>query len=256
MKAAPADTGLTFDWPERESFPFVLFACVLLSLLAHATTFVVFQVVYPQRVTIPPPPPQVSLLTASSPENEALLRWIAAEDPALAASAPGVVPPALLAVPYRPSFATARTPPLGSVEAPAPVKYPPARNPLAIIASASPHAAPEPGASLPMRTTLEISPAISDRGLKPPTFVWKDRASQPLQPLRALIGVNARGDVRFTFLQRSSGADSIDTEALAQLARLSFGPASAEIAWGVVTVDFGAEAYTNTPAELRRRERK
>ena len=36
---------------------------------------------------VPPPPPQVSLLMPSSLENETLLRWFAAEDPALVASA-------------------------------------------------------------------------------------------------------------------------------------------------------------------------
>src|SRR5882757_7824418 len=113
MKAAPSETGLIFEWPERERFPFILFGCVFLSLVAHVATFFVFQVVYPQRVTIPPPPPQVSLLTASSPENQALLRWIAAEDPALVASARSVVPPGLLEVPYRPSYTTGHAVPLG-----------------------------------------------------------------------------------------------------------------------------------------------
>ena len=73
MKSPAADPGLIFDWSLRERFPLILFGCVFLSAVAHVATFFLFQVIYPQRVTISPPPPQVELLTASSPENEALL---------------------------------------------------------------------------------------------------------------------------------------------------------------------------------------
>ncbi len=253
MKTAPADTGLTFHWPDRDRFPFILFGCVFLSLLIHVGTFFVFQVVYPQRVTIPPPPPQVSLLTATSPENEALLRWIAAEDPALVASARSVIPANLLDVPYRPSYAIRRTPPLTSVEVPAPLQFPPPRSPLDIIASAAPAPVAESPTPLPMRTTLQISAPLGERGLKPPNFAWKRRATMPLQPLRALIGVAPSGQVRFAFLQRSSGDAAIDTEALHQLESLAFAPDADPVTWASATIEFGAEAYTGAPAELRNR---
>jgi hypothetical protein len=54
--------GLTFEWPTRERFPWALFGFVFLSLVAHVATFFIFQVTYPQRVTIPPPGPQVAVL--------------------------------------------------------------------------------------------------------------------------------------------------------------------------------------------------
>lgn len=253
MKPAAAENGLTFAWPEREGFPFILFGCVFLSLVVHAGTFFLFQVVYPQRVTIPPPPPQVSLLTASTPENEALLRWIAAEDPALVASARSVVPPGLLEAPYRASYTRHEAVPLGSVETPAPLQYPPARSPLAIIASALPKPLPEAPAPLPMRTTLNVSPTLEERGLKPPGFRWKERSNQPLQALQALIGVSQRGTVQFTFLQRTSGDEAIDGEALQQLSQLQFAPAPAAMTWGTAVLEFGAEAYAETPAEIRQR---
>jgi len=253
MRSPPAETGLTFDWPDRDRFPFILFGCVFLSLIIHTGTFFVFQVVYPQRVTIPPPAPLVSLLTASSPENEALLRWIAAEDPALVASARSVVPAGLLAVPYRPSFAIRRAQPLGSVEPAAPIQFPPPRTPLSIIASAAPVAVAPPAAPLPMRTTLQLSPTLEERGMKPPGFHWTQPALQPLHPLRALIAVNERGEVRFAFLQRSSGDAGIDTETLQQLQGLRFSLAEAPLTWATATIEFGAEAYASAPAELRRR---
>lgn len=255
MKATP-DTGLTFDWPERDRFPLILFGCVFVSLVVHTATFFVFQVVYPQRVTIPPPPPLVSLLTTSSPENEALLRWIAAEDPALVASARSVVPPNLLDVPYRPSFSTSRTAPLGSVEAPVAVQFPPPRSALTIIASAQPQPPPPAGVTLPMRTTLSLSATLAERSVRPPSFQWKQQASQPLRPLQALIGVTDRGAVQFAFVQRSSGNADIDREAVTQLEKLSFAPSDAAITWALATVDFGAEAYAGAPSELRNRSGK
>ena len=256
MKTAPADAALTFDWPERERFPIILFCCVFVSLVIHTATFFVFQVVYPQRVTIPPPPPLVSLLTPSSPENESLLRWIAAEDPALVASARSVVPPDLLKVPYRPSFSAAHTAPLGSVKSPEVVQFPPARTPLAIIASAAPPPALEANATLPMRTTIGLSSVLAERSVKPPSFRWKQRASQPLQSLRALIGVTDHGEVRFAFVQHSSGDEGIDGETVHQLEQLTFAPADAPITWALATVEFGAEAYSKAPPELRLRSAK
>jgi hypothetical protein len=226
----------------------VLFGCVFLSLVAHIATFFIFQVVYPQRVTIPPPAPQVALLTGSSPENESLLRWIAAEDPALVASAHSVAPPNILAVPYRPSFATVRTNPRGSVEAQEPMPFPPARSPLAIIRSAAPRSTPVSSAGTSAPTHVAFSSALEGRALiKPAEFTWKSKAVQPLSPFRALVGVTGPGEVRFTFLQHPSGNDSADAEALAQLGRLSFAPAEAPITWALATITFGADAYGENP---------
>ncbi|MEI9896045.1 MAG: hypothetical protein WDN28_19790 [Chthoniobacter sp.] len=113
MSAPVPEPNVILAAPDDSGFPYVLFFCVLGSLLAHAGTFFLFQVVYPQRVTIPQPAPHVSLLTPSSPENIALLRWIEAEDPALVANDNPLAPPGLAEVRYRPSFASPRTAPLG-----------------------------------------------------------------------------------------------------------------------------------------------
>src|SRR5579871_1381696 len=140
MKTPVPEAELTFVSANDRGFPFILFLCVLGSVLLHAATFFLFQVVYPQRVTIPAPAPRVSLLTPSSPENIALLRWIEAEDPALVASDHADAPPGLAEVRYRPSFARPRTAPLGAPEEqPHAVRYPPARDRL--LPDTAPHAA-------------------------------------------------------------------------------------------------------------------
>jgi hypothetical protein len=241
---------LTFDWPRAERFPWILFGCVFLSLVAHAASFFVFQVVYPQRVTIPFPPQRVSLLTPSSPENRNVLRWIAAEDPALVARTHSVAPTTLLEVPYRPSYQTVRTSPRGSVEPEVVVEYPPARPPLSIVRSAAPRSLPPVPAVQPAPTGVTFSAPLHDR---PPTsrlaFSWRQRASEPLEPLSALLGVTDRGEVQFALLQHSSGNQAIDREAIAQLQRITF-PAteSAPVTWAFATVSFGQDAYL-VPAE-------
>jgi hypothetical protein len=71
-----------------------------------------------------------------------------------------------------------------------------------------------------------------------------------------LIGVTDRGEVRFAFIQRSSGDEGLDSEAVRQLEQLTFAPADAPITWALASVDFGAEAYATAPAELRNRSAK
>lgn len=249
MKAPAADPVVAFAWPQRERFPLVLFGCVFLSAVAHLATFFVFQVIYPQRVTIPPPPPQVELLTASSPENEALLRWIDAEDPALVANAHAVLPPNLLDVPYRPSYEQSRLTPKGSVEAPVVVQFPPARSAFAVIRSVTPKAEPAARAAVATPSGVTFSSPLRDRmPTQPAAFTWRNRASEPAEPFRALIGVTDRGEVRFAIPQQSSGQPSLDAEALAHLEKLTFSHASEPIMWGMATVTFGAEAYAENRA--------
>src|SRR5882757_956321 len=79
-----ATESLLFTWdsPRRRRAAFLAF--LALSLLAHAVCFYIFQVVYPPTVTLLPPPARVALITPASEEGRTLLRWIDAEDPALA----------------------------------------------------------------------------------------------------------------------------------------------------------------------------
>ena len=79
-----ATEPLLFSWdsPRRRRAAFLGF--LALSLFAHAVCFYIFQVVYPPTVTLLPPPARVALITPASEEGRTLLRWIDAEDPAVA----------------------------------------------------------------------------------------------------------------------------------------------------------------------------
>ena len=249
---APA-ANLTFDWPRREGFPFILFGCTAASLLAHAATFFLFQVADPLGTSIPPSAPQVSVLTPSSPEAIALLHWIDAQDPALVATANSVTPPGLLDIPYRPSYATMRTAPLGPVEQPVAVPFPSARDPLAIIASAEVKAPAPLAVGAPQLTTVRFSAALAGRAPTPlPGLVLKTRAAAPVETTRHLIGVNDRGEVRFVFLQNSCGDPALDGQAAAHLQALAFAPNDAPITWATATVTWGDDAFAPTPiSDLR-----
>jgi hypothetical protein len=234
----------TFAWEIPRRLAVVLPGFLVLSLLAHAATFFLFQIVYTGRVTIPAPPPSVSLLDPARPEHQALLRLIEAEDPAPVASVQAVVPPALLDVPYVPSYATVSTLPKTLAEPPANVQFPPPRDPITIIrsaASAGPPSAPTLAAST---TRLSFSGELATRSLvRTPPIAFKTLAPPPLQPAGFLVGVTDRGEVRFVFLQSTSGDPVADEFAAGHLTQLSFAPAEPAITWAHATFAWGDDVY-------------
>jgi len=246
MKTATPEADLTFATPDESGFPYILFFCVLGSLIAHAGTFFLFQVVYPQRVTIPQPAPQVSLLTPSSPENIALLRWIEAEDPALVANDNAAAPPGLAEVRYHPSFASPRTAPLGvPVETTAAVRFPRAKDRLAPTETANATAG-VPSTIQDRATSIVFSGPLTTRSLtKNPPLAFQYRAVAPEEPTTLLVGVNDQGEVRFTLLQQSSGDPALDELAVAHLRKVSFAASKMPMTWGFATFAWGGDAYTS-----------
>ena len=87
----------------------MLAAFLVLSLMAHALCFYVFQIVYPTPVALLPPPARVTFIAPDSEEGRTLLRWIDAEDPAVAFTthpAPGARLGALPRTEHLPSYST------------------------------------------------------------------------------------------------------------------------------------------------------
>jgi hypothetical protein len=245
MNTPPSEPDLTFDWPAQKGFPFLLFICVAGSLGAHAATFFLFQVVYPQRVTIPQPAPYVSLLTPSSPENIALLRWIEAEDPALISSDNAVLPPSLAEARYRPSFAAPRTAPVGPpAEKPEEILFPPAADRLVVTETTADSLAPAAIVSSP--TVIRFAGALASRPLASnPPLAAPRMVAAPVSPTVLLVGVNAEGQIRFPLVQQSSGDPKLDEFAAGHLGRLAFAKADAPMTWAHVTFAWGAEVYSH-----------
>src|SRR5256885_8196479 len=83
---ASTSASLLFNWeaPRRRNLAFIGF--LIASLAAHAAGFYLFQIVYPPTVSLTPAPQRVNLISANSEQGLTLLRWIDAEDPALAST--------------------------------------------------------------------------------------------------------------------------------------------------------------------------
>lgn len=244
MKTSAPPADLTFATPEDSGFPYVLFFCVFGSLVAHAATFFLFQVVYPQRVTIPQPAPHVSLLTPSSPENIALLRRIEAEDPALVANDKPTAPPGLITVLYQPSYTSPRTAPLGPpMEKTQGVRFPPAEDRLAPIGSAK--AALTPDRIVPAKnTSITVADGLAARAFsKNPPVTFSYHASAPAEPTTLLIGVSGEGKVTYSLVQHSSGDPALDELAIEHLRNVTFSAAPSPVAWGFATFSWGGDAY-------------
>lgn len=242
--SAPSHKHVTgFEWDAERRFPLILAGLVALSFLAHAAAFFLFQVTYPQRVTIPPLAPQVTVLSPDQPEHQPLLAWIAAEDPALSAATARASVPGIQQIPYQPSYAMVRTWPRPAPLQGEPVPLPSGRSGLEILEAAgaiSPSAEPS---LAPVKTTITVSEALAGRTLNG-SFDVKALASAALQPAQFLLGVSDVGQVRYTFLRQSSGDRTVDEAASRALQKLNFAPAPLHITWGFVTISWGDDIYS------------
>jgi outer membrane biosynthesis protein TonB len=234
--------------PPEPRFPATLLLFGVLSFLAHAATFFLFQVGYPSHVSIPLQTPQVSLLTGETPEQQAIMRWVESEDPALVAATSHPVPAGLFEIPYRPSYQTPRTAPRSMAE----VKEAPERAPapalstlLRSVLPAAPGAAPKVERA---PTKILLSAGLARRALLAPP-VLKTAVAGPLEDASVMLGVTPEGEVRFVLLQRSSGDHATDAAALAQLEKARLGPVESapDIEWGFADIVWGDDAYPTPP---------
>src|SRR5437588_1737283 len=83
---ASTSAPLLFDWEAPRGRNSAIIGFLIASLAAHAAGFYLFQVVYPPTVSLIPAPQRVNLINAKSDQGATLLRWVDAEDPALAST--------------------------------------------------------------------------------------------------------------------------------------------------------------------------
>lgn len=242
------EAGLTFHWPDHRSVSLALPGFVALSLLAHAASFYLFQIAYPPIARAMPPPAQISLLAPGSPENDRLLRWIEAEDPALTARPAEVSPPHLFDRPYEPSFAQIHAQPKKIPETPPAFSFPTALPPLALMEMAAPHQNIAAAVSAPMPTTLRFSGLLTGRVVAKAAPLHFQTTATELQPACFLVGVSGHGEVRYLFLQSSSGDKAIDDRAATELRTAEFARAAEELTWGFATFSWGTEVFVHSAA--------
>jgi len=239
------ETPVIFTWADREGSSWWLAAFIFLSFLLHSAAFFLFQGKNPASPRTVRTAPLVQVLSASndpaarSPENDALLQWIAMHDPALVAKVQTVEPKGLLNVPYRPSYLTIRTQPLGAPPEPPTIQIPPARDPLALIRSVSPSEKHDIAAITSQPTQVRFSTALQSRATKAPPFVPGTKSSASVQPTSVLAGVNAEGETRFAFVQQDCGDTALDADALTFVRTLRFNPSGDALQWGTITIAWG-----------------
>jgi hypothetical protein len=244
MNAQPA-RGLVFSGQETGVIPWTLLAFILLSACVHAFGFFIFQILYPPASRAGPPPVQVGLLVPGTPEADTILRWIDSEDPALAAEPGHASIPGLLSLPYIPSYATVHARPIMAAPADEPLPYPDGPSGVDLVKMAASQPAPPPPPPAPAATALSFSATLKD--IVPdtlPSFVGLHEGDLgELQPARFLLGVSDRGEVRYVFLQDSSGDKILDAGAGRILTQVRFRPSSTPIAWGFATFFWGSAVY-------------
>src|SRR5436853_7376392 len=83
---ASTTAPLLFNWAAPRRRNLALIGFLIASLVAHVAGFYLFQIVYPPTVSLTPAPQRVNLISANSEQGATLLRWVDAEDPALAST--------------------------------------------------------------------------------------------------------------------------------------------------------------------------
>ena len=248
-----------FNWGSRRGRKLSLISFITASALLHALCFYVFQIIYPPAVALLPPPARVTVITPDSDEGRVLWRWIEAEDPALSSTtqrppdAPAPAPPKPAHVP---SYA-GRLPRLKEVPPSEPdLRVPSAQPPGPVPMSRGAAATPAPQM---VPTTLTFATDLDPLGAAEiPPLQFTTSSKEPPQGAHFRVGISPRGDVRYCFIDTSSGDAALDAQARSYIVRSRF-PAVAsrqwkienELFWTTATVQWGNDiaAPATTAAE-------
>ena len=244
--ASESDVGLVFVWEQPRRRRLAITGFVVASVVLHALCFYVFQIIYPPAVALLPPPGRVTVIAPNTEEGRVLLRWLEAEDPALASTTQPPVDGKSLSMPtiqHAPSYLTRQPalrdippfppdPAVPSAQPPAPVEPPYAS--IQLVAKIAP-------------TIVRLSPELETLGaLRPPAMKFTASGHESPQPAQFRVAVNENGAVRYCFLEQSSGDSALDEQAREYLALCRFSAAGSPqsetrngFVWGMATVEWG-----------------
>lgn len=237
---------LLFSWDSARGEKLAIIIFLVLSVVAHALCFYIFQIVYPPTIALLPPPARVALITPGSEEGRTLLRWIDAEDPALAFTTRRPQETKLRALPK-----AEHVPSYSAIE-PSLKNIPPLERDLR-IPSCQPlgavHFARQKTA-LPImvaKTSVSFSNELEAFGapiLPDPAFAASNEEMP--ETIRFRVAVSKPGEVRYCFPINSSGDSALDEQARLYVARCRFlqnpaitGKADSSLTWGTATIVWG-----------------
>lgn len=237
---------LLFRWDSPRRQKAVLASFLVLSLVAHALCFYVFQIVYPTPVAVLPPPARVTFIARDSDEGRTLLRWIDAEDPALAFTThppPGSRLRALPTAEHVPSY-SALAPILKDLPALKPDLRIPSSRPPGAVRSLSRKTA---SATASGRTVISFSEDLDQFGAPSlPQSRFAASNEETPETLRFRVAVNEFGEIRHCFPLDSSGDPALDEQARLQVIRSRFPPnrgtggkPGSSLVWGIATIQWG-----------------
>ena len=238
---------LLFSWDSPRQQKAVLAIFVVMSLVGHAFCFYVFQIVYPTPVALLPPPAGVTFIVPDSEQGRTLLRWIDAEDPALAFTthAPQTKIDAVSKAEHLPSY-FALDPPLKKIPAFKPDLRIPSSRPPGAVPSLS---RKTDSAGAMDRTYISFSKELKQFGVAniPKTRFAASHEETP-ETLRFRIAVSDLGEIRYCFPINSSGDRALDEQGRLQLVRSHFSPfrftsdrPGLSLVWGTATIQWGSD---------------
>jgi hypothetical protein len=243
---------LLFSWEPPQSERLAITGFLVLSLLAHAFCFYLFQIVYPPTVSLLPPPARVSVISSSSEEGRSLLRWIDAEDPALAFATQQPPDARLYALPkveYVPSYFAAepvlKEVPRLDVDLSIPSAHPPGPVPFL-------HHQTMPAVG-PSRTSVSFSEdllPLGDPSL--PEYNFTASNNETPEAIRFRVAVGSTGEIRYCLALNSSGDPLLDEQARRYLTLCRFPlQQGSSLVWGIATVEWGTDVVRvhSGPAE-------
>ena len=252
-----SESDLIFAWDHPHRRRLALAGFLTASFLGHALCFYLFQVIYPPAVALLPPPGRVTLIAPGSEEGGVLLRWLEAEDPALASTTQPPADGKSLALPtiqHAPSYLT-RQPTLKEV---------PPLPPDPAVPSAQP---PGPVRSLPAlptisgtttATTVLLSGELEALGrLQSPQMKFTASGRESVQVAQFRVAVDEHGRIRHCFIERSSGDAALDEQARKYLTLSHFpaaSPASGprkDFVWGTADLAWGNDVIVPASAVER-----
>lgn len=244
--SGPTIAPLLFNWEAPRRRKVAIAGFLAASVIAHAVCFYLFQIIYPPTIALLPAPARVSLISANSEEGRTLLRWIEAEDPALASTTlrpQEAKAHALPKVQHLPSYAgyepDLKEPPPLMVDLRMPSAQPPGAVPI--------NHPRVPPVSRDAPTVVSFSREIENLGTASvPSIKFAASNNEPPEQVRFRIGVSSAGDVRYCFPINSSGDPALDEQARHYLVLCRF-PArpptgwtpGESMVWGVATIGWG-----------------
>ena len=239
---------LLFSWDSPRQQKAVLAIFVGMSLVGHAFCFYVFQIAYPTPVALLPPPAGVTFVAPDSEQGRTLLRWIDAEDPALAFTThapPQTKLDAVSKAGHVPSY-FALDLPLKKIPAFTPdLRIPSSRPPGAVPTLSRKTVA----AGATGRTYISFSKELKEFGIASiPESRFAASHEETPETLRFRIAVSDFGEIRYCFPINSSGDRALDEQGRSQLVRSRFSPSritsgqpGLSLVWGTATIQWGSD---------------